>query len=251
MDLELKGRVAVVTGASAGIGRGTAKVLAREGATVVIVARREPLLGSLADEIAAEGLPRPVIVAGDLQDRPQVASIASRTLAGTGHVDILVNNAGGSRMLAVDASDEQWDEAFSLNFDSVRRLTQAFLPSMRGRRWGRIVNITGSLEPRTVNGANAAKAAVHAWAKGLACDVAAEGITVNCLMPGRIHSEQIDRRLHPTPESRDAFIRANIPAGYFGEPEDMASMIAFFCSPKARYVTGQRLYVDGGLHRSI
>lgn len=251
MDLELQGRVAVVTGASAGIGRGTAKVLAREGAAVVVVARREPLLQALADEMAAEGLPRPVIVAGDLQERPQVASIASRALAAAGRVDILVNNAGGSRMLPVDAADDLWDEAFSLNFDSVRRLTQAFLPSMRAQRWGRILNITGSLEPRSVNGANAAKAAVHAWAKGLACDVAAEGVTVNCLMPGRIHSEQIDGRLHPTAESRDAFIRANIPAGYFGEPEDMAHVIAFLCSPKARYVTGQRLYVDGGMHRSI
>ena len=110
---------------------------------------------------------------------------------------------------------------------------------------------TYSLEPRTVNGANAAKAAVHTWAKGLSCDVAKDGITVNCLMPGRIHSEQIDQRMHPTPESQRDFAQANIPAGYFGDPEDMAWMIAFLCSPKARYITGQRLYVDGGMHRSI
>ena len=251
MDLELGGRVAVVTGASAGIGRVTAKVLAREGATVVVVARRGALLRELAEEMAGEGLARPIVVDSDLQDRAGPASIGARVLAEAGRADILVNNAGGSRPLAMDAADAAWDEAFSINFDAVRRMTQAFLPSMRARAWGRVVNITGSLEPRTVNGANAAKAAVHAWAKGLACDIAKEGITVNCLMPGRIHSEQIDQRMHPTPENQRAFSEANIPAGYFGDPEDMAYMIAFLCSQRARYITGQRLYVDGGMHRSI
>lgn len=251
MDLQLADRVAVITGASAGIGWGVAKMLAEEGAQTVLVARRRPLLEKLAEEISAAGGKKPVIVCGDLQDRASTENIVAETLAVAGHVDIVINNAGASRPLAVDASDALWDEAFAVNFTAVRKIAQGFLPSMMRRKWGRIINITGSLEPRSVNGANAAKAAVHVWAKGLACDVAKDGITVNCIGPGRIHSEQIDNRLHPTPEDQAAFIRANIPSGYFGDPEDMANCVTFLCSPKARYITGQSFYIDGGMHRSI
>jgi 3-oxoacyl-[acyl-carrier protein] reductase len=251
MDLELQGRVAVVTGASVGIGRGIASVLAREGAQTVLVSRRKPLLEALADEIHAAGGLRPLVVADDLHDRAAPGRIAPQVLAKFARVDILVNNAGASRALPVYADDDAWDEAYAVNFTAVRKMAQAFLPAMQKQRWGRIVNITGSLEPRAVNGANAAKAGVHIWAKGLSVEVAKDGITVNCLMPGRIHSEQIDNRLHPTQESRRAYIEANIPAGYFGDPGDVAYAVAFLCSPKARYITGQRMYVDGGTHRAI
>ena len=118
------------------------------------------------------------------------------------------------------------------------------------RRWGRILCVTGSAEPSTVNAAVAAKAGVHAWAKGLSREIGRHGITINCLAPGRIHSEQIDTRLHPTPESQAEFAR-NIPLGYFGDPSDVAFFAAFLCSPKSRYITGERIHVDGGLHRSI
>lgn len=251
MDLELKGRIAVVTGASAGIGRGIARVLAKEGAQTVIVSRRIALLEALAGEIERDGEARPLVVADDLQNRDAPARIARQVFARFDRVDILVNNAGGSRPLPVCAADEAWDEAFAINFTAVRKVTQALLPAMQRNRWGRIINITGSLEPRAVNGANAAKAGVHVWAKGLSCDVAKDGITVNCLMPGRIHSEQIDQRMHPSAENQRAFAEANIPAGYFGDPEDIAHAVAFLCSPKARYITGQRMYIDGGMHRSI
>jgi 3-oxoacyl-[acyl-carrier protein] reductase len=143
-----------------------------------------------------------------------------------------------------------WDESFAINFTAVRKLTQALLPGMIERGSGRIVNITGTFEPAGTNAAGPAKAAVHAWAKGLSRDVGRYGITVNCLGPGRIHSEQIDQRLHPTAESQAQFAR-QIPLGYFGDPADMAHLVAFLCSPKARYITGQRIYVDGGLHRAI
>ena len=117
------------------------------------------------------------------------------------------------------------------------------------RKFGRLVNISGTMEPRGINAAVAAKAALHLWAKGLACEVAAEGVTVNTIQPGRINSEQILERLHPTPENRKAFIDANIPIGFFGEPEDMAYLIAFLASPLARYITGEVIHVDGGMHR--
>lgn len=251
MDLQLRGRVAVVTGASAGIGRCIASVLAFEGAQTVLVARRASLLEQLAEEIAQSKSPTPLVILADLRDREAPRRVAEEVLMKFGRTDILVNNAGGSRPLSIDANDDLWEEALSVNFTAVRKMAQALLPAMRARRWGRIVNITGSLEPRTVNGANVAKAGVHVWAKGLACDVAKEGITVNCIGPGRIHSEQIDERMHPTPENQAAFAALNIPMGYFGDPEDIAYLVAYLSSEKARYITGQSLYVDGGMHRAI
>lgn len=250
MDLELGGRIAVVTGASVGIGRGIAHVLAAEGAQTVVIARRKHLLESLQDEIEASGEPRPHAIALDLADRSAPAKVSDEVLGRFGHVDILINNAGGSRPLGVDAPDEAWEESFAINFTAVRKLTQAFLPAMQERRWGRVVTITGSSEPSGMNAANAAKAGVHAWSKGLARVVGRFGITVNCLAPGRIHSEQIDQRLNPTPESQAEFSK-QIPLGYFGDPADMAYLVAFLCSPKARYITGERIHVDGGLHRAV
>ena len=249
MDLELRGRTAVVTGCSTGIGREIARVLASEGMPALVVARRGDLLKTLQDEIEAAGWPRPHALAVDLAGPGAPGRVRDEALARLGQVDVLVNNAGGSRPTAVDAPDSVWDESFAINFGAVRKLTQALLPGMIERRWGRVVNITGSSEPSGTNAANPAKAAVHAWAKGLSRDVGPHGITVNCLAPGRIHSEQIDRRLHPTPESQAAFAR-QIPLGYFGDPSDMAYLVAFLCSPRARYITGERIHVDGGLRRA-
>ena len=249
MDLELGGRTAVVTGCSAGIGREIARVLAAEGVLTLVIARRGELLKTLQDEIESAGGPRPHALALDLAERASADRVNEEARARLGHVDILINNAGGSRPTAVDAPDSVWDESLAINFVAVRRLTQALLTGMIEQRWGRIINITGSSEPAGTNAAGPAKAAVHAWAKGLSRDVGRHGITVNCLAPGRIHSEQIDQRLHPTPESQAEFSR-NIPLGYFGEPSDMAYLVAFLCSPRARYISGERIHVDGGLRRA-
>ena len=249
MDLELRGRTAVVTGCSVGIGREIARVLAAEGVAALAIARRGDLLKALQDEIAAEGWVRPHVMAVDLADRGAAARVRDEALARLGRVDVLVNNAGGSRPTAMDAPDAVWDESFAINFTAVRALTQALLPGMIARRWGRVINVTGTSEPMGTNAAGPAKAAVHAWSKGLSRDVGRHGITVNCLAPGRIHSEQIDQRLHPTPENQAEFAR-QIPLGYFGDPCDMAYLVAFLCSPKARYITGERIHVDGGLRRA-
>jgi 3-oxoacyl-[acyl-carrier protein] reductase len=162
---------------------------------------------------------------------------------------VLVNNAGSSRPVPWNATEEQWHEGMRLNYELVRRVTNQFIPAMQARRFGRIINITGANEPPGVNIASVAKAALHNWAKGLSRELAADGITINCLPPGRINSEQILTRLHPTPENRRAFIESNIPVGYFGEPEDMAYLVAFLASPLARYITGEVIHVDGGMHR--
>jgi 3-oxoacyl-[acyl-carrier protein] reductase len=250
MDLELQDKTCLVTGASRGIGRGIAKILAAEGARVAVVARRANLLDELATEIDAAGGTRPVIVAADLTADGATERIRDQVLgAFDGHLDVLVNNAGSSRPVPWNATEEQWHEGMRLNFELVRRLTNQFIPAMRAQRFGRIINITGANEPPAVNIASVAKAALHNWAKGLSRELAPDGITVNCLPPGRINSEQILGRLHPTEENRRAFIAANIPIGYFGEPEDMAYLVAFLASPLARYITGEVIHVDGGMHR--
>lgn len=234
MDYELKGRTALVTGASAGIGAGIVKLFADQGAHVVATARRIDRILKHTNVTA---------IACDLTD----ASDIKRVARNAGAIEILVNCAGGSRPTTPEAGDEVWDEAFALNFTAARLLAQALLPAMRQRKWGRIVNISGTMEPRSLNAAVAAKAALHLWAKGLAGDVARDGVTINTLQPGRINSEQILQKLHPTEESRRAFIERNIPIGYFGEPEDVAGLVAFLASPAGRYITGTVIPVDGGM----
>ncbi|MBI2735409.1 MAG: SDR family oxidoreductase [Rhodospirillales bacterium] len=238
MDFELKDRTCLVTGASAGIGAGITHLLAGQGVRVAATARR-------VDRI--EQHPNVTPIAADITSADDLARLARDAIQALGQVDIVVNCTGGSRPTTVDASEEFWEEALALNFTSARRLTTALLPGMRQRRWGRIINISGTMEPRGLNAAVAAKAALHLWAKGLACDVAAEGVTVNTIQPGRINSEQILEKLHPTEESRRAFIARNIPMGHFGEPEDIAHLVAFLASPCARYITGTVIPVDGGM----
>jgi len=246
MDLELKSRTAVVTGASTGIGRAIAKGLAQEGARVVGVARRKDLLDTLIAEVKATG-GTVIPVVQDIVAEGAADKLAAAAIAELGHVDILVNNAGGSRPLPVDAPDSAWDEAIALNFTSHRKLAHALLPQMIERRWGRIINITGKSEPEGLNAAFAAKAAVHAWAKGLSREIGEHGITVNCIPPGRIMSEQI-RRNYP-PDYRERFAEEEIPVGYWGEPDDLAALAVFLASPRARYITGTVIPVDGGLRR--
>jgi len=249
MQLELQGKIALVTGASTGIGREISKVLAAEGSQLAIVARRGDLLRQLQQEIAATGAPQPLVIEQDVTAPKAHTVIRDAVLTGLGRLDILVNNAGGSRPLPVDAPEEAWEEAIALNFTSVRRLTHAFLPAMQAQRSGRIINITGTSEPRGLNAAYSAKAAVYAWAKGLAQEIGKYGITINALAPGRIISEQIVDRINPGEQHRNDFARLNIPLGYFGEPSDMAYAAAFLASSRARYITGEILHIDGGMRR--
>ncbi|MBN8872508.1 MAG: SDR family oxidoreductase [Rhodospirillales bacterium] len=247
MDLLLTGKTAVVTGASMGIGRAIAKALAAEGVRVAAVARRTDLMQVMADEVEAAGHPRPALIQQDIMAEDAAASIAAAASAALGPIDILVNNAGGSRVLPIDAPEERWTEAMTLNFTRPRQIAHALLPAMIERRWGRIINITGKSEPEHLNAAFSAKAGIHAWAKGLSREVGQFGITVNSIPPGRIMSEQI-RRNYPE-DYRKHFAETEIPVRYWGEPEDLAVMAVWLASPLARYVTGTVIPVDGGLRR--
>lgn len=248
MDLQLKGRCALVTGASQGIGRAIALGLAREGAKVALVARR----GNLLDEVeavivSAGGLP-PVKIVADFYPENASEAVAARALAALGRVDILINAAGGSRPITFDASKDQWHEGMTLNFWRIRELTHAIVPSMKQNQFGRIVNLTGTSEPKILNAAFSAKAAVHVWAKGLSREIAPHNITINSLQPGRIRSEQIDKR-YPTDEARREFSQAEIPAGRFGAADEIGNLAIFLSSPLAGYITGTVIPVDGGMSR--
>ncbi len=247
MDLNLDGKTGVVTGASAGLGRGIAKSLAREGVRLAICARRESQLNELADEIRTEGGSESAVIVADQMEEATPQLIADKAVDALGAVDILVNNAGGSRAFDLETSEEQWEEALTLNFTRHRQLTHHLLGQMIERNWGRIINITGKSEPEGINGAFCAKAAIHSWAKGLSREIGKHGITVNCIPPGRIMSEQILRNY--TPEYRQRQSESEIPVGSYGEPEDLACLVCFLASPLARYITGTVIPVDGGLRR--
>jgi 3-oxoacyl-[acyl-carrier protein] reductase len=254
MDLELAGKVALVTGASAGIGREIARVLAAEGVQTVVLARRGERLAALQDEIEKAGGKRPLAITADLYDRQVPQQARDQVKQHFGYIDILVNNAGAGSLGAhtpLDESDNFWDQSLAINFTAARKMTHAFLPMMKARKWGRIVNITGNLEPPHESTSSFAKAGAMAWAKGLSRDVGKYGITVNCVVPGSIHSEQTDTRIFPTPESQAEFARVHVPLGFFGEPRDVANMVVFLCTPLARFTTGERIHVDGGRHRGV
>jgi 3-oxoacyl-[acyl-carrier protein] reductase len=161
MELGLGGKVALVTGASAGLGRAIAAELAAEGAWLAVLARRAGLLEALADEIAATGAERPLVIVADVTEAGTAARARDAILARFGRCDCLVNNAGGSRPQQGLGADEAWEEAMALNFTAGRRIAHALVAPMQANRFGRIVNITGQDEPHTVNAANAPNGAVH------------------------------------------------------------------------------------------
>ncbi|CUR58477.1 putative Short-chain dehydrogenase/reductase SDR [metagenome] len=239
MELNLAGRTGLVTGASSGIGRAIALGLAREGVRLVVTARRHELLEELADEVVEMGGRRPVVVAADLAASSAPAGIADSARRALGTVEILVNNAGEGGRLRSATSEEGWEAGMHLNFTVHRQLTGALLEQMQQNGWGRIVTIGA--------GGNPAKAALLQYTKNVASEAARHGVTANVIQPGKIMSEQVARRYPP--DVRAAQAERDIAVGYFGEPEDIAYLACFLCSPLARYLTGAIVPVDGGLVR--
>jgi 3-oxoacyl-[acyl-carrier protein] reductase len=250
MNLELTDKVALVTGASRGIGRAIARLLNDEGCRLALVGRRKHLLHEVAEELARTTDKKPLVLAEDITKPDAAARIKSAVLESFGRLDILINNAGGSRPI-VDGfgSPQEWEEAMQLNFHGGRNLTHAFIGTMQAQKFGRIINLTGTEEPITLNAAIPPNGATDLWSKSLSRVVAKDGVTVNCISPGIVHSEQIDERVFPSEEEQQNWARTQIPVGYIGEAEDVALIAVFLSSPRARYINGEVIYVDGGAKR--
>ncbi|MGV3720139.1 MAG: SDR family NAD(P)-dependent oxidoreductase [Actinomycetota bacterium] len=242
----LDGRVAVVTGASRGIGKSIAEVLAKAGARVALVARDVARLQAVAAGIAADG-GEALVHAADVKDAASCRGIVESVLAAWGRLDILVNNAGVGASGAIETvTEERWDEVLDTNLKSMFLLCQAAAPAMRERGWGRIVNIS-SIAAQTggVSGAvaySASKGGALAFTRTLARDLAPFGITVNSITPGQIETDMG----HVAPE-RMSQILGLIPLGRIGAPEDIAYPTLFLCSEEAGYITGATLDVNGGI----
>jgi 3-oxoacyl-[acyl-carrier protein] reductase len=261
MDLGLRGRVALVTGGSQGIGRSIALALAEEGADVVLVARRREPLESVAEEIAAVGTAAHV-VAADVATAEGAAAAYAGAVERFARVDILVNNAGkGSPKPMLELVDDDWRASIDLNLMSAVRLSLACMPLMVEQRWGRVIHISSRVgrEPDPYFAPYAAaKAALINFSKNLANGFSKYGVLSNCIVPGLIHSEAIDQAAEKsaaaTGKTVDEVFEATlakrpIPAGRLGEPDDVAGLVTLLASERASWITGACLTVDGGIVR--
>ncbi len=242
----LKGQIALVTGASRGIGFAIARALAVQGATVVGTATGDAGVATIESMLqSVQGSGAGLVL--DVKDAAGILATVEAIKARFGPVSILVNNAGITRdMLALRLRDEEWDEVLGANLTAAFRLSRAVLRDMMKARHGRIINI-GSVVGTTGNAGQcnyaAAKAGLVGMTKSLAREVGSRGITVNCVAPGFIETD-MTRALE---ESQQAALKASIPLGRLGQPEDVAHAVVFLASAQAGYVTGATLHVNGGM----
>jgi 3-oxoacyl-[acyl-carrier protein] reductase len=254
MDLKIRGRVALVTGASAGIGAASALALAAEGARVAVAARRTALLDALVADAQAAGAPEAAAFAVDLADEASVAALLGAVHARFGAVDILVANGGGPRAgVYRDMELADWDAAYRTTLRAMLQLVNGVLPSMTQRGWGRIVALTSTAVKQpipTIALSNAFRGALTAALKTLAGEVAPLGITVNTIATGRILTDRL-RSTYPDEAAIEEAARREVPMKRVGTPEELAAAVAFLCGEGASYITGQTIAVDGGLIRSL
>lgn len=255
MDLGLKGKVAMITGASRGLGRAMAKALAEEGMRLSICARGADVLDQAASELKAAGaevLAQP----RDVNDATQMGQWAEDTFKAFGGVDVLVNNAGGARVGALaQLAEEAWRDAFELNFFSAVRLSRLCASEMEKRGGGSIINIS-SIYGREAGGTltyTTSKAAMISFTKMLARELAPKNIRVNSIAPGSIlyPGGGWEKRFKASPEFEKDFVSHEFPAGRLGRPEEVAYAVVMLASPNASWITGTCIPVDGAQGRSI
>ncbi|GAB6848122.1 3-oxoacyl-ACP reductase FabG [Paraburkholderia kururiensis] len=249
MEKTLDKQIAIVTGASRGIGRAIALVLARQGATVIGTATSEVGAVAISDAFKAADLNGRGAVL-DVNDAGAVEALIEATVKEFGSLGILVNNAGITQdQLAMRMKDEEWDAVIDTNLKAVFRLSRAVLRPMMKARGGRIINITSVVgsagNPGQVNYA-AAKAGVAGMTRALAREIGSRNITVNCVAPGFIDTDMTK----VLPEEQQAALKAQIPLGRLGSPDDIAHAVAFLASPHAGYITGTTMHVNGGMYMS-
>jgi 3-oxoacyl-[acyl-carrier protein] reductase len=261
MELSLKGRHALVCGASAGIGRAVALALAAQGARVTALARRGDELERLLPELRAAGAPEAFALPADLDDRPALGRAVAAHLAAAGPVHVLVNNAGGPKSGPIlEADDAAFLEAFGRHVLAAHLLVKAVVPGMRAAGFGRIVNVvsTSVREPIPNLGvSNTTRGAVASWAKTLAKELP-PGITINNVLPGYTDTERLSslaagiaQKQGKRPEEvREAWL-ATVPEGRLATADECAAAVAFLCAPAASFIRGQSLAVDGGRLNAI
>lgn len=262
MELGIEGRTALVAASSRGLGRASAEALAAEGADLVLCARGRDDLERAAAEIEAAHGVRALPVVADLSQEEDVERLVGEALDAFGGVDILVTNSGGPPPGPFSAHGPgAWRDAYRDLLESAVLLIRGVLPGMRERGWGRIVLVTSIAVKQPVDGlvlSNSLRAGVTGMAKTLSNEVAAEGVTVNTVLPGYTRTERLEQLARSIaeeesidPSEAEERWREEIPAGRLAEPEEFADAVAFLCSERAAYVTGTAFPVDGGWIRSL
>ncbi len=263
MDLGLKGKVAIVGGGSMGIGFGIARVLAAEGAHVVITARREPGLAKATEALRAEAARagsggKILSIAADCRRAEDCARVVETTMAELGGIDVLVNNDGAPPLGDIASfNDAAWAKAVEQNLMYVVRMTRAVVPHMKARGGGGILNITAisAIQPIAGFGLSVATwGGVIGFAKTLSIEVARDNINVNTICPGYIETQRLEKVFAAEggdPQAMRRKLEAEIPMGRIGIVDDVAGMVALLVSPRGRYTTGTAIQVDGGLLRGV
>jgi len=262
LDLGIRGKVALVSASSRGLGRAIAEELAAEGVNLVVCARGEEALRKTADEIRKRSGVEVIHVAADVSDPSGLERVASAAFEKFEKVDILVTNSGGPPSGPFESlTPEMWDAAARLLFTSAVGLARAVLPGMKERRWGRILNVTSIAVKQPIEGlmlSNSLRAAVTGFARTLANEVAQFNVTVNNLMPGYTRTDRVEQLARAAGErsgtsAKDTFAKweKEIPMGRLGEPREFAALAAFLASERASYITGTSIAVDGGWIRSL